>query len=46
MNLICCCNICDQQQMHKQVEHMAWGDRITWRCIETNVAHAWMEMEV
>ncbi len=43
MILLCCCDTCGQQQMDRLVEHMAWGDRITWRCVETRIAYAWRE---
>jgi hypothetical protein len=30
--------------MRRYVEEMAWGVRITWRCVETGTPHAWKEV--
>ena len=44
MNLNCTCYECDQSQMEKHVAVLPWGERITWRCVETKTPHAWLEV--
>jgi len=39
--LNCTCDECEQSQMIHHVEHMRWGIRITWRCVETGTPYAW-----
>jgi len=43
--LNCACDECEQAQMLPYVEHMPWGIRITWRCVETRTPYAWAEVK-